>query len=223
MKAALGLWLQLSYQIEYHYFMRISLRSWLWAVILLPLGGAAIGRMAWSPATAISVVGLLLWTLAEWARRRGYAAFSPDPLAPHSLAPVPLAVDEPLACHASGTFAVGGSERAMLNERARVFYVRTHEHIVQVRLRATRFLLLAPSLPGEDGYWYVFFQPSSVDRIQLGHVQRGLHWDPALAITYRSQDKDGQRETVYLAFSDAANLGRVLAELRVHLPQEALA
>ena len=223
MKAALGVWLQLSYQIEYHYFMRISLRSWLWAVILLPLGAAAVGRLAWGPATAIAAAGLVLWTLAEWSRRRGYALFAPDPVASPSSDPPPLDVDEPLTCRASGTFAVSRNERAMLNEPARVFYVRTHEHIVQVRLRPSRFLLLASSLPGEEGYWYTFIQPSSVEQVQEGRVQRGFRWDPALAIACRPQDQAGQRETVYLAFSDRASLGRVLAELRLHLPAQSLA
>jgi hypothetical protein len=221
-KVALGLWLQLSYQIEYHYVMRISLRSWLWAVILLPLGAAAVGRLSWTPATVVSALGLMLWAWGEWAKRRGYALFMPDPVASPS-SPPPLDVDEPLACRASGPFAVGGNERAMLNEPARVFYVRTREHVVQVHLQPSRFLLLAPSLPGEEGYWYVFFQPSAAEQLQVGRVQRGLRWDPALAITYRSPDRDGQRETVYLAFSDPLGLHRVLAELRAHLPQEALA
>jgi len=222
MKLALGLWLRLSYLIEHHYFLRISLRSWLWAAVLFPLGAAAIGRMSWSPATAISVLALLLWLLSEGARYRGYVVFAPDLEGAIPSSPPPLAVDEPLACRSSGTFAVGGTERTMLNEPARVFYVRTREHIVQVRLRPTRFLLLAPSLPGEEGYWYVFFQPPSVEQVQAGHVQRGLRWDPALSIAYRSQEKDGQRETVYLAFSDLASLHRVLGELWVDLPQEAL-
>lgn len=222
MKLALGLWLRLSYLSEHHYFLRISLRSWLWAAILLPIGAAAVGRLAWSPATAVSVAALVLWILSEWARRRGYVVFRPDWVASASAAPPLLAADEPLACRASGTFAVGGNERAMLNEPARVFYVRTREHIVQVRLRPTRFLLLAPSLPGEEGYWYVFFHPSSVHQVQVGYVQRGLRWDPALEIAYRSQEKDGQREIVYLAFSDLASLHRVFAELRVDLPRGAL-
>lgn len=222
MKAALGLWLQLSYQIEHHYFMRISLRSWLWAVILLPLGAAAVGRLSWTPATVVSALGLLLWALGEGAKRRGYALFVPDPVTP-PVSPPLLDVDEPLACRASGTFAVGGNERAMLNESARVFYVRTCEHVVQVYLQPSRFLFLAPSLPGEEGYWYVFFQPSCIEQLQVGETQRGLRWDPALAITYHSPDRDGQRETVYLAFSALDSLHRILAELRDNLPQEALA
>jgi hypothetical protein len=223
MRTALGLVLQLGYQIEYHYFMRISLRSWLWAVVLVPLGAAAIGRLSWTPAIAVSAAGVLFWALGEWAKRRGYAVFRPGPLAPHPSSPPPLDVDEPLACRASGAFAVERNERTMLNEPARVFYVHTREHIVQVHLQRSRFLLLAPSLPGEEGYWYVFFQLSSVEQVQVGEVQCFLRWDPALAITYRSQERDGRRATVYLAFSGPDSLHRVLAELRVHLPQEALA
>jgi hypothetical protein len=222
-KVLFGLWLRLSYEAHYHYLFRISLRSWLWTVVLFPLGAAAIGRMSWSLAIAVSALALLLWFLSEGARYRGYVVFAPGLEGAISSSTPPLAVDEPLACRASGTFAVGRNERAMLNEPARVFYVRTREHVVQVRLQPSRFLLLAPSLPGEEGYWYAFFQPSSVEQVQAGHVRRGFRWDPALAIAYRSQENGGQRQTLYLAFSDLASLQRVLAELRVDLTEEALA
>ena len=59
MKLLFGLWLRLSYEAHYHYLFGISLRSWLWAVVLFPLGAAAIGRISWSPAVAISALALL--------------------------------------------------------------------------------------------------------------------------------------------------------------------
>jgi hypothetical protein len=223
MRSALGLWLHFSYQIQHHYFLHISLRGWLWVAIVVPLGAAVLGRASWAPAAAISGAAFLLWAWSEWPRHRGYAIFEPDALQAFPSDPPPLGVDEPLACRASGTFAVEGNERDMLNEPARIFYVRTREHVIQVRLQPTRFLLLAPSLPGEEGWWYVFFQPSSIEQIQTGHVQRGLRWDPALAITYHMEEDEGRRETLYLAFADLAALHRVLAEVRVDLPQEALA
>ena len=223
MKPALGLWLRFSYQIQHHYFLRISLRSWLWVAIVVPLGAAVLGRASWTPAAAIASVAALLWALSEWPRHRGYTLFVRERLPSLASSPPPLAVDEPLACRASGTFAVNGNDRPMLNEPARLFYVRTREHVVQVALQSTRFLLLAPSLPDEVGCWYVFFQPSSIEQVEEGRVQRGLRWDPALAITYRPEEEEGERETVYLAFADLPALYRVLAELRIDLPQEALA
>jgi hypothetical protein len=223
MRSALGLWLRFSYQIQHHYFLRVSLRSWLWVVIVVPLGAAVLGRASWAPAIAIASSAFLLWALTEWPRYRGYAVFVPDALQALSSSPPPLEADTPLACRASGTFAVSGNDRHMLNEPARLFYVHTREHIVQVRLQPNRFLLLAPSLPGEEGYWYIFFQPASIEQIGTGHLQRGLRWDPALAITYRSEEDKGQHKTVYLSFADLAALHRVLAELRIDLPQEALA
>ena len=223
MKPALGLWLRFSYQIQHHYFLRISLRSWLWVAIVVPLGAAVLGRASWTPVAAIASVAALLWALSEWPRHRGYTLFVRERLPALASSPPPLAVDEPLACRASGTFAVNGNDRPMLNEPARLFYVRTREHVVQVALQSTRFLLLAPSLPDEVGCWYVFFQPSSIEQVEEGRVQRGLRWDPALAITYRPEEEEGERETVYLAFADLPALYRVLAELRIDLPQEALA
>ncbi|MFN2157329.1 MAG: hypothetical protein ACK2UX_19025 [Anaerolineae bacterium] len=223
MKPALGLWLRFSYQIQHHYFLRISLRSWLWVAIVVPLGAAVLGRASWTPAAAIASVAALLWALSEWPRHRGYTLFVRERLPSLASSPPPLAVDEPLACRASGTFAVNGNDRPMLNEPARLFYVRTREHVVQVALQSTRFLLLAPSLPDEVGCWYVFFQPSSIEQVEEGRVQRGLRWDPALAITYRPEEEEGERETVYLAFADLPALYRILAELRIDLPQEALA
>lgn len=223
MKPALGLWLRFSYQIQHHHFLRISLRSWLWVAIVVPLGAAVLGRASWTPAAAIAGAAALLWALSEWPRHRGYAVFVRERLPALPSSPPPLGVDEPLACRASGTFAVEGNERPMLNEPARLFYVHTREHVVQVALQPSRFVLLAPSLPDEVGCWYVFFQLASIEQVEAGHVQRGLRWDPALAITYRAEEEEGERKTVYLAFADLPALHRVLAELRIDLPEEALA
>ncbi|MBN1642294.1 MAG: hypothetical protein JXA09_13750 [Anaerolineae bacterium] len=221
MRRFLGLLHYLAYKANHHFFMRISLRNWLWVLLVLPPAAAWLRRLPWSYAIALSALGALLLAGLEWSRRKGYLIFEPGPLPSGADGLPAIVVDEQVPCLASGRFAVSDNERGMVNERAQVSFVRTREHVVMVRLQRTRFLLLTRSLEGEQGWWYVFFAPRQVQRVETGRLIAGLRARPALAIHYTLPEGARGTDTVYLAFPNPDDLQRVLDELRTDVPVEA--
>jgi hypothetical protein len=213
--------LYLSYKVQTHFFLRVSLRDWLWAVTFVPLAAAVIRRLTWLQAVPLSLLGVLLLLGIEWARRKEYLVFEPTSIGQHEAAQPPIEIDEQLPCRAFGLFAVANKRRTMVNECAQVSYVRTREHIVMVLLKRTRFLLLARSLAAEEGWWYVFIQPEQVQRLETGDILCGIRSRPGVAIHYRSAEKPGQTNTLYLVFSKVSDLQRLLNDLRRDVCAEA--
>jgi hypothetical protein len=214
LKAIVGLLLYVGYKVQHHYLLRISLRNWLWALLVVPPGAAFLRRMTWLQAILFSLLAVLLLAGIEWTRRKGYMVFEPAQLDLRAAARAPIEIDEQVPCQASGPFAVSDKRRHMVNERAWISYVRTREHIVMAYLKRTRFLLLARSLTTDVGYWYMYFTPEHVQHVEMGYVLCGVRSRPGLAIRYLSQEKPGQEKTVYLAFDDMDALQRVLDDLR---------
>ena len=221
MNKVLGLLLYASYRLQYHYFFQISLRNWLWALVFTPLVAAFVRGMAWLSAIPLSVLGALLLLGIDWSRRRGYAIFESAPLEANSETRPPVQVDEQVPCRAFGLFSVEGKRRTMVNEPARISYVRTREHIVMLYLKQTRFLLLTRSAGAEVGCWYAFFTPQDVQRMETGHILCGIRARPGLSVRYRSvEEREGKKDrnqikTVTLAFDDVDTLQRVLDDLKL--------
>ncbi len=213
--------LYLAYKMQNHFFFRISLRDWLWGLVFVPPIAGLLNRLTWPRAIPLSLLGTVLLIGIEWARRQGYLIFVPeDVTAPAGALPL-IAVDEQMPCRASGLFAVTGRKRHMVNEHAQISYVRTREHVVMTRLRRTRFLLFARSLAGEAGWWYVFFLPEHVQRVQTGHVLCGLRSRPGLSIRYLCAERGGREEVFVLAFERTDDLRRVLRDLERDAPADA--
>jgi hypothetical protein len=212
-KRAIGLWLYVSLQMQHHYLFQISLRSWLWVLVVLPPAVALVRRLRWTDAILTSTVGALLLLGIEWSRRKGYVFFEPISWDIGG-EPTPIGVDEQVPCRASGFFAVGGNERHLVNVPAYLSYVQTQEHIVMARLERTRFLLVARSPRAQVGFWYAFFQPHDVIAVETGRVYWGLQHQASLAIRYRCVDEQApQQRTLYLTFSNTDAMPRV----RYHL------
>lgn len=212
--------LYLAYKMQNHFFFRISMRNWLWALVVIPPAMALVRRMNWGLAIMLAVLGALLLVAVEWARRQGYQVFvAGDVALPTGVHP-PIEVDTVVRCRVGGLFAVGKGKRSMVNEEAVFTYVRSREHILMARLRQTRFLLLSRSQAAESGWWYVFFRPEHVTSVQVGHVLWGFRAHPALAIRYRCAERKNQEETVYLT-QDPETLGRIWEDLRRDIPVDA--
>jgi hypothetical protein len=222
LKAIVGLLLYWGYKVRHHYLLRISLRNWLWALLVVPPGVAFLRRMSWLTAILLSLLAVLLLVGIEWTRRQGHLVFQPASLDLSTASLTPIAIDEQVPCRASGPFAVSDRRRYMVNEQAWASHVRTREHIVMVYQRRTRFLLLARSLTTDVGYWYAFFFPEHVQRVETGYVVCGIRSRPGLAIRYVSQEERGQAKTVYLQFDNVDALRRVLDDLRVDVAAGAL-
>jgi hypothetical protein len=221
MKRVLALYLHLCYKLEYHHFMQISLKNWLWLAIVAPPTLAVFRRLSWVTASLVSLLGILLLAGSEWAKRRHYLIFEPAPLGEADPPRQAIQVDEQIPARAAGSFAVGGRQRHVVNEVALYSFVRTREHIVMAYVRQTRFLLLTRSPKNEVGWWYVFLTPNRVQKVQPGYVSYGLKTRPGLAIRYEPEGNPGQVEDVYLAFDDVHTAQRVMADLRRDAPAQA--
>jgi hypothetical protein len=236
-KAVLAAWRQLCYKLTYHHLFSISLKRWIWALVVLPPLVALIGQIPWIWAILLSALGVAALLGAESARRKQYILFSatdqPDrpeeavawtQTAWSAAARVQdredaLQIDEPLRCWASGRLGVEGKARALAGERASISFVRTREHIVMAQVRRTRFLLLAPVSKADVGYWYAFFYPRQVQTVRLGTLYCGFSARPGLELRYASKKADPCIR-LYLAFEDLDARQRLLDNLRRNVDPE---
>ncbi len=217
----LGLFLEWSYKLDNHYLGQVSLRNSLWFPIVLFPALALFKQTSWWIAALVSITGILLYAGVAIAKKRGYLIFEPSPLERVSVAQTPLKADEQIHGWASGRVAVAGNEKLVLGEKAQLLFVPTREHIVMVKLERTRFLLLARSSRGEEGWWYAFIKPKQVLKVETGRIAHGLKTRPALALTYRSGEKAGQKETLYFACAGVAGLWRIIDDLRIDVAPHA--
>jgi len=213
--------LYLGYKLENHYLFDISLRNWLWALLVAPPAAAALRYLSWFVAMPLSLLGTSLLLETTWAKRKGFLVFRPASVGHGDPGHPPLLVDEAIPCRACGTFAVGGRHRYLVNEEAMLSYVRTREHILMAVVKRTRFLLLARSQRKEAGCWYVFFAPDRVRQVIEGCMACGGRMCPGLAIIYQPDDQADREETAYVAFDNPDSLTRVIADLRVDAPPSA--
>jgi hypothetical protein len=223
MKTLTALLLAISYRAQTHFLFHISLRNWLWGLVLVPPALSWMHRLSWLYAVPLSLLGALLLAAIEVARRAGFLRFEPAPVSKISAPVVPIQVDEQVSCRVSGHFGVANKQRTMVDEQGQISAVRTRERVVSVRIKQTRFLLLARSLQEETGWWYVFFMPAQVQHIETGCVRCGLRSRHGLAIQYQPAKESAPPEMVYLSFDSIHDLHRVLVGLRMDVPAEAFA
>jgi hypothetical protein len=222
MKRAAALYLYLSYKLETHYWLQVSLKNWLWLVVVGPPVLAWLQKMSWMVALLASTAGALLLAGTQWAKSKHYTIFTPDgTVSMASQTPTPIQVDEQIRCRAFGQFAVEAKERFVVNEDAQISFVRTREHIVMAYVRRTRFLLLATSLKKDVGWWYVFVMPDRLQEVRLGTLYCGFTSQTALALFYRPEKEPDRVHELYLAFKDAETRQRVLDDLRRDAPATA--
>lgn len=235
-KTLLAGWRHFCYQLAHHRLLGLSLRNWIWALVVLPPLVAWIGRLSWMWGILLPVLGAVLLAAAEGARRRQYVVFAPTRRAAPdghvseeserpTQAGVPgsvtsLEVDQPLRCWVSGRLGVEDKERALAGERASISFVHTREHVVMAQVRRTRFLLLAPVSGTEIGYWYAFFHPRDLKEIARGTLYNGFSARPGLRLGYPGEE-GGQSVQLYLGFEDAGAQQRLLDDLRLDAPAEA--
>lgn len=212
--------LYLAYKLQVHYLFQISLRNWLWALLVVPPLAALFRRLDWLPALLLSLLGVLLLLGIEAGRRLGYMQFEPGRLDLEPGPSLPVGIEQEIPCRASGHFAVGDKRRDMVNEPAALLKLRTRERVVMVRLKRTRFLLLARTAEAEAGCWYVFFTPEQVREIQTGRVHAGYKARPGLAVRYRVAEQGEGAGVVFLAFDDPTNLQRALDDLHLDIDSD---
>jgi hypothetical protein len=208
-----GLVLQLSYRLQRHIRFGWPLARWL-GLLLLAVAGWALLRwwpFAWQAALLIGLfLGYIL--VLFWAARSGYVRFTPGPRPDNPPnPPSPLRPEELIPVRASGWFTVEGKDQYFVDVEAGVETVGTREHIVMGRIVPTRFLLLGKWPKRDTGWWYIFFQPATIQEIRAGRLTFGTRSRLALRIVH-APDAD-TLQTIYLAFDDPVALRRVWDDL----------
>ena len=208
-----GLVLQFAYRLQRHIRISQPLARWL-GLVLLVLAGWSLYRwwpFAWQAALLIGLfLGYVL--VLAWAARSGYVRFTPDSSPKSTPAPLlPLRPEELVPVRVSGWFTVEGQDQYFVDVEAGIETVETREHIVMACIKPTRFLLLGRWPKRDTGWWYILFQPSTIQEISPGHLTFGARSRQALRIVY-APDADTV-QTIYLAFDDPAILRRVWDDL----------
>ncbi|RIK36290.1 MAG: hypothetical protein DCC55_27765 [Chloroflexi bacterium] len=190
----------------------------LWATSLLP------GRW-WGAGLCLLLLLALQGTL-WWLRRHDFVHFTPGALP--LVRPQPLEPAAKIPLFATGLFGVERKEQRFtwLPGFYRTFATREHALLCQVNDHPAGF---GSSPPEEEGLWYVFFTPATIESVEGGNLSFGRNHRPALAVCYRhiparqkeKQSPTSQLETVYLAFQQEADCHTVLADLLFDLPAAA--
>jgi hypothetical protein len=227
MKRLAALYVYLAYKLEYHYWFQVSLKNWLWIVVVGPLAAALLRQLDWGMAAWMSTAGMLLLAGTVWAKSSQYVLLSDrKPISRSGASDIgqhspPLRVDEQIRCRAFGLVAVNKRQRYAAREEALFSFVRTREHIVMAFIRRTRFLLFASSLKKDVGWWYVFVTPNRLEGIETAVLRYGLRTYAALVVRHRSEQKAEQVHELYLVFDDKETRQRAIEDLRLDLPADA--
>jgi hypothetical protein len=216
-----GIVFRFAYRLRRHLMAGWPLSRWL-GLLLVVSGGATL--ISWWPnfwpALLLGILYLTYIAILAWAGRKKYIHFEAEPDADSLLnsvsSPPPLRTEEMVPVRASGQFAVEGQEQYYVDIEADFETVGTREHIVLGRLHASRFLLVGRWPIWELGWWYIFFQPTMIRELTVGHLARGAQSQLALRIVY-ALDEETQ-ETIYLAFAEASTLRRVWDDLLLDAP-----
>jgi hypothetical protein len=204
-----GFILKTSYQLSRHRMGPLRLNflpllfalasGWMWRT-----GSLTGGRTA-----LIIVLCLILVLVTLLAKRQGFIVFRRrEP----SLSPNPpeLTPDEKVAVRATGLFEVRAERHYFVEVTADFATMETREHIVMGRMLDVRFLVGTPKT--DAGWWYIFFKPHTIRKIEVGKVHFGLRAHSAIKVKYEA--KEGRIEPVYLSFDDLLQMQRVLEDLR---------
>lgn len=186
-----------------------------WAAAALALlrwflrGQPPLAGWHWLVLALLILGGLAVIVLARLAAARDFVRFVERP-ALAAPAGLPLAAEDKVQVFATGRFEVEGKAGFFVGLLAYWRTFATREHAVMAIVRRTRFLGLAATASAQIGMWYIFIAPDAIEELRAGELQFGGQRRPALRIVYRA----AARETVHLAFDDAAALDRVWADLR---------
>jgi hypothetical protein len=220
--SAIGILLQLAYRLHRHFAGGWSLARWFGTLLILAVLAMLLARrsITWD-IILMAVLFSIYVAILLWAGRKGHVHFQALASAANLLrqapAKPPLQPEERVPVRAGGSFTVKGQDHYYVDLEADYESVRSREHIVLARARASHFLLLGSWPDYELGWWYIFFQPAMLCQIRSGYLHFGPRPQLALEIVYTPDQET--RHTVYLA-SDAILLRRIWEDLMQDAPPE---
>ncbi len=196
--SAIGAWNALQYRLHRHYLGGWTLARWIVLALLaapvlaIPGGRAMVAVLAGFSAAVL---------LAFWVtRRRGYIRFDPDPATDFSaIVPQALPFDEKLPIRLTGTLAVSGMARRMVCVSAQYQTFQTRERALMAQIHPHRWLYLFPVSGTETGWWYAFFTPDRLQRVESGWLHFGRHPHPAIRLTLAPEDSSGAPVVFHIA------------------------
>ncbi len=191
-----------------------------WGLAELPAGWW--GALVWGGVLA----GCWLMLLRQ--RRTDFTHFVPSVMP--ALAANLLKSNQKVAVYVTGEFNVQGKRRRFtwLPGFYRTFGTREHALIGQVNER--QLLWIANWPEQEVGLWYMFIEPQSIQRIQVGELHFAGTPRPAIAIDYQlslpsKREEDPPQlvaQKVYIVAEVAAELPAILADLIFDAPRVAV-
>ncbi len=216
----------LFYRLNRHYMGDVSLSRWIQIILLIPAALAVIGRPQgyWLVTGGMLVLFAAFTILSTRWRRQHYIHFTAATMP--EISPHPLQPADKLPIFASGLFSVEGkyADFTWLQGYFRTF--ATREHALICLVQPSRFALLGSWPEKEVGMWYIFFKDDEMGEVRWGELQFGSQRLPGIAVDHSifvpkrgrfDRDKTLQR-TVYIACPDAADLQRIVADLRYRRP-----
>ena len=214
-----GSLLKLLYRLRRHLWGGWPLSRWLGLLLLgcLLLAFLHYWPVFWPAVLLGGVYGLYLLLLV-WAARSRYVRFQPVSPPPPKQPPRPLRREELIRLRASGWFTVEGRGRYYADLEADFETVGTREHIILGRVTPSRFLGVGRWPADEWGWWYIFFQPAMICRLEVGRFCHGSQPRWAIHVVY-APDQEAE-ESIYLVFDELLPLWRVWADLLADAPQE---
>ncbi|MGC9333075.1 MAG: hypothetical protein ACP5JJ_02935 [Anaerolineae bacterium] len=218
-----GIVLPLAYRLSRHFWLGWTLARW-FGLLILALGVWALiycWPAPWPPVAAVTLLIVYVGTLA-WARRTGYVRYARLPDGEQQLeeqkTPPPLRKEELVPARVSGWFTVEGRNQYYVDVEADFETVGTREHIVLGRIHPSRFLVLGNWPEYELGWWYVFFRPEMIRKVDVGQLISSPRPQRALRVVYTPDNETEQM--VYLTTNDSTSLRRIWDDLLRDAPQE---
>lgn len=117
---------------------------------------------------------------------------------------------------ASGWFTVEGKNQYYMDLDADYMTVATREHIVLARVHPSRFLAVGEWPFHELGWWYIFFRPTMIRRVEVGTLHFGPEPAHGLQVIY-APDKETEM-AIYLTSDKVGVLQRIWNDLLVDAP-----
>ena len=214
-----GTILRIAYLLRRHLWAGWPLSRWL-GLLFVAGGLLALSSgwpVFWPSALVAGLYGAYL-LLLTWAARKRYVHFQPVPLPPSPQSGRPLRREALVRIRASGWFTVEGRGRYYADLDADFETVGTREHIIMARVYPSRFLSLGRWPADEVGWWYAFFQPAMIRRVDAGRFYFGAQPRLALRVIYAPDEE--REEAIYLTFDAASALSRVRNDLLKDTPAD---
>ncbi len=126
----------------------------------------------------------------------------------------PIAYPQKISVRVTGWFSVGNKTRYFVNEVAFYQTFETRERVLMVAIPRSRWLLLWHSPENDVGWWYNFFTPPQLQRVEHGQLHFGARPRPALKLHLSPEDGRKAAAIFYISTHTPADMAQLIADLK---------